>query len=159
MALVYLGLGSNLGDKRSYLEQALVRITDRVGDLLALSRFYETSPWGYQSDGIYLNAVVKIETALSPETLLAETQAIETELGRTGKTIDGIYTDRVIDIDLLLYDQRILHQPGLIIPHPRMHERVFVLQPLSEIAPEIVHPVLRKTVGELYNELVETLSC
>lgn len=153
MAVVFLGLGSNLGDKRTHLEQAIEQITDRVGGMLALSRFYDIPPQGYTSDNTYLNAVAEIETGLSPESLLAAMQAIERKLGRTEKTIDGRYQDRVIDIDILLYDQLVLHNPHLTIPHPRLHERVFVLQPLCEIAPNTIHPVLGKTIAELYHAL------
>lgn len=148
--VVYLGLGSNLGDKRNNIEKVLALIAERVGDILALSRFYETLPWGYESSETYLNAVAGIETSLQPEDLLFSTQDIEREIGRTKKTIDGEYHDRLIDIDLLLYGNLVIQTPQLTIPHPLMHQREFVLQPLSEISPDLIHPVLGKTIAELY---------
>ena len=136
MPLIYLGLGSNLGDKGKNIKEALAHIAGKVGDVLALSGFYETQPWGYESTETYLNAVAGIETPLSPEDLLTATRKIEQEMGRTQKTVNGKYHDRLIDIDILLYDDLVIQQPGLTIPHPLMYERDFVLQPLAEIAPD-----------------------
>ena len=155
MSSVYLGLGSNLGGKQGNIKKALALITERVGDILALSGFYETHPWGYDSSETYINTAVGIETKLNPEELLHITQGIERELGRKEKTIGGKYCDRVIDIDILLYDNLILHTTELIIPHPLIHQRVFVLQPLSEIAPDFIHPVSGRTIIELRDLLKE----
>ena len=149
MPVLYIGLGSNLGDKRGNIKKALALISERVGVILALSDFYETEPWGYDSTEQYINVTVKVETKLLPEELLFLSQKIEQETGRNKKTSCGEYHDRVIDIDILLYDNQILQTPDLSIPHPLMHLRQFVLQPLSEIAPDIVHPVLNKTIEEL----------
>lgn len=158
MSLTYLSLGSNLGDKRGNIEKALALITERVGDVLALSDFYETQSWGYVSQNRYMNAVVGVETTLKPEELLFVTQEIERKTGRTQKTVGGAYHDRLIDIDILLYDNLILQTPQLTIPHPLMHQRKFVLQPLSQIAPVLMHPVFGKTIAELYHLLIPMCS-
>jgi len=149
LSAVYLGLGSNLGDKQTYINTALALLTERVGVILALSGFYETEPWGYESPETYQNVAVAIQTDLEPAALLLTTQAIERDIGRNHKTTNGKYRDRVIDIDILLYDDLILQTQTLTIPHPLMHQRPFVLQPLNEIAPHIIHPILHKTIAEL----------
>ena len=147
--MVYLGLGSNLGDKKKNIEKALMLISERVGDVLALSGFYNTHPWGYDSSELYINAVAKVCTDLTPEELLNVTQQIEKDVGRTAKTLNGVYNDRIIDIDILLYDNIIIQTPTLTIPHPLLHQREFVMTPLSEIAPDILHPVFGKTIAKL----------
>ena len=152
MAIVYLGLGSNLGNKRKHLLTALSMLAERGGDILSLSGFHETVPFGFQSAHTFLNAAIRMETSLSPYELLALTQQIEWEMGRTSKSKDFQYADRVIDIDILMYDDLILETPDLVLPHPLMHERLFVLQSLVEIAPDLGHPVLGKTIAELYLE-------
>ncbi|MDR1102813.1 MAG: 2-amino-4-hydroxy-6-hydroxymethyldihydropteridine diphosphokinase [Tannerella sp.] len=151
MAMTYLSLGANLGNRRQQLTAAAALLSERAGRLLALSRFYETAPWGYDSPHPFLNAAAQLETALAPQELLAATRQIERDLGRTAKTGGAAaYQDRLIDIDILLYDRLVLKLPDLILPHPRMHLRTFVLQPLAEIAPSLQHPVLNQTVAELY---------
>ena len=150
MSSVYLSLGANLGDRKATIQKALAYIAERVGSVIALSSYYETKPWGYQSSEMYLNVAVEVTTELKPEALLAVTQAIEHAIGRQQKTIGNEYQDRMIDIDILLYDDRIIHTPDLTIPHPLMHQRAFVMQPMSEIAPDIVHPVLQQTMAMLY---------
>ena len=148
--MVYLGLGTNLGDKEQNLRMSIKKIEERIGNVVSLSAFYATAPWGFSSDNSFLNAAVCVETTLLPLQVLEETQRIERELGRTEKSVNGLYADRLIDIDLLLYDDRVMDAEGLVLPHPLMTERRFVMEPLSEIAPDVVHPVLHKTMKELF---------
>lgn len=150
MANVYLGLGTNLGDKEQHLRDAVAVIEERIGKIISLSAFYATAPWGFSSENSFLNAAVGVETGLSPLEVLCETQAIERELGRTAKSVAGAYADRVIDIDLLLYADTVLAVEGLTLPHPLMTERRFVMEPLAEIAPDVVHPILRQTLKALF---------
>ncbi len=145
----YISLGSNLGDKKCNLEKAIELIAERAGTPSAISSIYETEPWGYESSNIFFNMVVRIETGLSPIQLLRMTQKIEKEMGRTKKTSGTNYQDRIIDIDLIMYDNLITETPELVLPHPRFHERQFVMDPLFEIAPDLIHPVLQKTMKEL----------
>ena len=151
MSRVFLGLGSNLGDKRENIKNALVFIEKRVGEIIALSGFYETQPWGYDSMETYINAVAEISTIMEPKELLLVTQDIERDIGRKDKTTNGEYRDRIIDIDILLYDDLIIQTAELTIPHPDMHKREFVLIPLSEIAPKFIYPISGKTIAELCN--------
>lgn len=152
MATVYLGLGTNLGDKEANLRTAIYKLQERIGKQVSLSSFYETAPWGFESDHSFLNAVIGLETNLSPIEVLHITQEIEKELGRTKKSVNGSYSDRLIDIDILLYDNLVLHTPELTVPHPLMTERDFVMKPLIEIAGNAIHPTLQKTLSELYQE-------
>ncbi len=152
MSIVYLSLGTNLGDKEENLRKAIQLIGERVGNVMSLSAFYETAPWGFASDNSFLNAATGIETTLEPLAVLAEAKAIEKEMGRLQKTENGVYTDRIIDIDLLLYDDLILNTPELTLPHPFMTERAFVMEPLIEIAPDVIHPVLKKSFNVLWEE-------
>lgn len=133
MADIYLSLGSNLGDRHTLLLSAIEALIERVGRLVASSSFIETEPWGFQSPHRFMNAVVFMQTELSPRQLLAVTQDIEKQLGRTAKSEGGVYHDRPIDIDILLYGDLHINQPDLIIPHPRMYQRDFVMRPLNEI--------------------------
>ena len=148
MAIAYLALGTNIGNKRRNMITAAALLAERVGDVLARSGFYETEPWGFQSVNTVLNAALQLETALSPLELLKATQEIEIEMGRTQKS-NGAYHDRIIDIDILLYDDLVLQTPELTLPHPLMHERLFVMEPLAEIAPNVIHPVFKKPVISL----------
>ena len=134
---LYLSLGSNLGDRETNIRQALALIDERVGSVYRVSSYIETAPVGFLSSNKFINVVCLVHTMMSPMACLRETQKIEKELGRTQKSInpDGSHTyrDRLIDIDLLTYDQLVLNTPELTLPHPRMHERDFVLIPLREI--------------------------
>lgn len=150
---VFLALGTNLGDKEANMHLALENINERVGKLIACSVFFSTEPVDFISENSFLNAVCEIETNLSPLEVLEYTQVVEREMGRMSKSYNREYKDRIIDIDVLLYDDLVVEYPQLIIPHPEMHKRAFVLQPLAEIAPNAVHPVLEKTVSELLSEL------
>jgi len=129
---VYLGLGSNLGDRHAQLLAAIELLTQRVGRLVRCSSFIETAPWGFVSEHPFLNAVALFRTTLSPRELLTVTQDIERQLGRRQKS-NGTYADRPIDIDILLYGDAVIDEPDLKIPHPLMHERDFVMRPLNEI--------------------------
>lgn len=133
---LYLGLGSNLGDRKALLDEALQLIDERVGQVVRVSSYYETEPWGFQSDNVFLNAAALVITNLSPQRCLKETQRIERQLGRTDKTEDGVFQDRTIDIDLLMYDDLHIEEPDLILPHPYIEEREFVQLPLQEILSE-----------------------
>ena len=139
---VYLGLGTNLGNKETNLKVAVEEIDKRVGEVTSLSAFYATEPWGFSSEHSFLNAVCCIHTTLSPLDILHTTQDIERSLGRLKKSVGGIYADRVIDIDILLYDDLHIDTPELTIPHPLMHKREFVMTPLREIAPESILSIL-----------------
>lgn len=149
MATVYIGLGTNMGNKRGNLLSAAALLAERVGNILALSTVYETTPWGFQSENDFLNAVLVQVTTLTPLELLDTTRRIETEMGRVQKS-NGVYHDRIIDIDILMYDDLIMKNDRLTIPHPLMHKRKFVMDPLIEIAPAAIHPVFRKSMEELY---------
>lgn len=140
MALTYLGLGTNLGNKQQNLNDAITALSVEVGGVMAVSSFMVSAPWGFDSENTFLNAVVLMETELTPFGLLQKTQEIERSLGRTAKSTHG-YTDRLIDIDILLYDNLLIDQPTLKIPHPLIMERDFVIIPLTEIAPDLLHPV------------------
>ena len=152
MAIAYLGLGTNVGNKRRNMITAAALLAERVGDILALSGFYETEPWGFESENFFLNAAVKLKTSFSPLEVLQITQQIDKELGRTEKS-NGVYHDRIIDIDILLYEDEVLQIPELTLPHPLMHERKFVMDPLAEIAPFVVHPVLKERIIDLKERL------
>ena len=135
---VYLGLGSNLGDREAVLLQAIKLIDERVGQVLRRSSFIETKPWGFESEHRFLNAAVFCETEMSPRQVLQTTQQIERDLGKrkchaTKRKKAINYQDRPIDIDILLYDDLIVDEPDLKIPHPLMHQREFVMRPLNEI--------------------------
>lgn len=157
MALVYLGLGSNLGNRKDYILSAIQALEKILGKHVKCSSLYETAPWGFSSEHLFINAAVSYHTDLSPKEILDITKGIETTLGRTEKSHNNHYTDRVIDIDILLYDQMVIQEENLVIPHPRMHERMFVLEPLSEIDPNIIHPILHHSIEELKDSLSNSL--
>lgn len=133
--IVYLALGSNLGDRYSIMTEAIEKIRNMIGDVIRQSDYHETEPWGFESDNKFLNAAVCVSTSLTPYSLLLATQKIERMMGREEKTKAGEYHDRVIDIDILLYDDIRLSTYELTIPHPFMNERDFVMKPLMEIMP------------------------
>lgn len=133
MHTVYLSLGSNIGNRKRLIRIAIDMIDREVGHVVKRSSLYETDPWGFFSPNKFINACVCCETSLSPRDVLILTQRIEKTIGRTGKSVDGNYSDRVIDIDILLYDDLHVDEPDLKIPHPLMYERDFVMTPLKEI--------------------------
>lgn len=133
--VVYFSLGSNIGNRKRLIHDAIDLLNSRVGAVLRQSSLFETEPWGFSSPNMFLNACICCRTTLGPRQVLHVAQAIEKELGRTGKTVDGAYCDRVIDIDILLYDDLHIDEPDLKIPHPLMRQRDFVMSPLSEILP------------------------
>jgi 2-amino-4-hydroxy-6-hydroxymethyldihydropteridine diphosphokinase len=151
MSLSYIGLGSNIGDKADNIRKALEILDQFDGSkVVKVSSFYETEPVGYEDQDWFVNAVAQIETDLSPEQLLILFKKVENLIGRKDRIRWG---PREIDLDLLFYDQMIINNPDLIVPHPRLHERAFVLAPLAEIAPDFVHPIIKKTIAELLLEL------
>ena len=154
MAIVYLSLGSNLGDRVGYIQQA----TGLLGanpdiNIVATSSFYESEPWEMNSEKWFVNAIVQISTTLPAQLLLDECQRIEVFLGRTHNSQTDRYEDRNIDIDIIFYDNSIIKTDNLTIPHPLFHRRAFMLVPMLEIAEDYVHPLFNKTVEQLYDEL------
>ena len=137
MATLYLSLGTNLGDRQKNLTSAMALIGREIGTVVSASDVIETDPWGFDSANRFLNMAAKVQTDLQPLEVLHATQKIEKELGRSHKTVNREYHDRLIDIDILMYDNLIMNTPELTIPHPLMHERDFVMKPLLQIAPEL----------------------
>lgn len=153
MSIVYLSLGSNLGDRVSYIQQATTLLGANPNiNIVATSSLYETEPWQMDSENWFVNAVIQITTDLAPESLLDECQRIESQLGR-GVHKTGKYSDRTIDIDIIFYDKLIMNSERLTIPHKHFHKRVFMLVPMLEIAEDFVHPFFGKTVESLHEEL------
>jgi 2-amino-4-hydroxy-6-hydroxymethyldihydropteridine diphosphokinase len=147
MKRVILGLGTNIGKRGNNLDNAIFRIEKAVGPVLKYSSIYETEPWGFEAKDQFLNMVVMVQTDLIPLVVLEQILNIESSLGRVRS--NERYTSRLIDIDILFYEDIIVNDQNLKIPHPLLHERRFVLVPLCEIAPEMTHPVLKKSVAEL----------
>jgi 2-amino-4-hydroxy-6-hydroxymethyldihydropteridine diphosphokinase len=144
---VFLSLGSNLGDRKKNLQKAVDLIEVNGGIIMAVSSVYETEPWGSQHDFNFYNQVVKLNTALDPFKLLNEIHCIEKICGRKLSTIR--YAPRILDIDILFYNDYMLAENNLVLPHPYLHMRRFVLVPLAEITPELVHPTFGKTIHQL----------
>jgi 2-amino-4-hydroxy-6-hydroxymethyldihydropteridine diphosphokinase len=146
VAKVYIAIGTNLGDRRENCKRALTLLAGSGICVLKSSSVYETEPWGVEEQPMFLNMVVEAETSLKPLELLSELKSIEEGMGRVEP---GRWGPRLMDLDILLYEAIVLDEPDLVIPHPLLHERDFVLTPLLEIAPEVWHPILRKTIREI----------
>ena len=153
LQMVYLLLGSNLGNRKEILDKAINLLSQKVGVVILQSKDYETAPWGITNQPDFLNLAVSIQTRLEPLQILEITQSIENQLGRVRKEKWGA---RLIDIDILFYGNEIIDEPNLKIPHPLLQERDFALSPLAEIAPNFVHPVLGETVLKLRENLIAT---
>ncbi len=151
MPVVYIGLGTNLGNREENLREAKKRLSEQV-KLITLSQIYETEPWGVLAQPRFLNQVVQGETELEPFDLLHFCKAIEREMGRAPSER---YGPRLIDLDILFYDALAIQFPELAIPHARLHERRFILVPLAELAPDLVHPVTGRTIMDLLADLPE----
>jgi len=149
LAKIYLGLGSNIGDRLDNLAKART-LLEKIIHIVKLSSVYQTAPWGYAQQEDFYNQVVSAQTSLNPNKLLRNLKKIEKKLGREKNFRNG---PRVIDIDILLYDDLIIKRRRLQIPHTLMHERAFVLVPLAEIAPDLIHPILKQPVAEMLNQI------
>jgi len=156
MTSTYLLLGGNIGDKERIFSETRIRLKNQVGEISLLSAVYETEPWGFESSDLFWNQALEIQTSLSPEEVLYQTKLIEHELGRIRK--ENQYSSRLIDIDILFYGDQHIQQENLIIPHPRIQERKFALIPLCEIVPDLVHPVLQKSIMQLLGECTDPLN-
>lgn len=155
MAIVFLSLGSNIGDRLGYVQQAASILgTTKDINIITTSSFYETEPWQMDSPNWFVNAIVQISTTLSPEELLIVIQRIESQLGRE-RSEKRDYTDRTIDIDILFYDNKIMNTDKLTIPHRFFHRRACMLVPMLEIAQDYIHPLFNKSISDLYDELEE----
>lgn len=155
MVKLYILLGGNLGDKQKIFADALFLLNEKVGKITAKSSIYETEPWGFESSDFFWNQALEISTSLSPEEVLLRTKQIESDLGRVRQSQQ--YNSRTMDIDILFYGDQIINHENLTIPHSRILERKFVLVPLHEIAPDLVHPVFQKSIGHLLEECTDTL--
>ncbi len=153
--IVYLGLGSNQGDRVGAIQQAIRFLTDHQNiRVLSASSFYETEPVGFPNQEWFVNVAVAIDTALPPEELLEICQEIEKALGRV-RDPQNQYGPRTIDIDILFYGDLVMNEPDLVIPHPRVHERACMLVPLLEVNSRLIHPVLKRNIEQLHSDLAE----
>ena len=153
MSIAYLCLGSNSGNRLQFIEQAisLINLAENI-KIIRSTALYETEPWGVKKQNWFLNIIVEIKTDLSPQDLLLKCMSIEKTLGRN-RDKEQRWGERTIDIDIIFYNKDVVNTDMLTIPHPRMHQRAFVLVPLLELIPDFIHPVLNKTISDLYDEL------
>lgn len=151
MAEITLLLGANRGEPHATFARATTLIEDRIGRILASSRDHWTEPWGFQDDRLFLNRAILLESDLAPTRVMEKLLEIEMELGRERTSSDG-YSSRTIDLDILFIGEQVIEQPGLSVPHPRVHERTFALAPAADIIPDLVHPVLKRMVIDLLDQ-------
>jgi len=149
MYIAYIGIGSNLGNREDNCEKAISLLSENGLNIVKMSSMIETEPWGMPDQPAFINMAVSFKTILSPEKLLALCKKIETDIGRTETIMWG---PRMIDLDILFYDDLVMEKPGLSIPHPHIKDRAFVLKPLAEIAPDLIHPLLKKSIKELLTD-------
>lgn len=154
--IVFLALGSNLGDKLKNIQSAIHEIEKQVGTIEQVAKLYETEPWGFENNNWFLNSVIKIKTRFNAHEVLIKCLQIEKKLGRIRNHNTSGYQARIIDIDILFFNNEIIKTPELTIPHPYIQERNFVLFPLADIAPEMIHPVFNKKITELIAEQKDT---
>ena len=148
----FIGIGSNLGSREGNIRTA-IRLIQEKCRILSISSLYETEPVGYREQDWFLNCAIELKTELNPKELLDFLQLTEKKLGRVKTIKNG---PRTIDLDILFYGDRIINENNLIVPHPRLHERLFALEPLEEISPGFIHPVLRKSISELHSILIKS---
>ena len=153
MKLIYLSLGSNLGQREQFLQEALKLIQNRIGGIESVSRYYESEAWGFSSAYNFYNCCLSLQTTIEPLPLMDLLLEIEQEMGRLRQGMG--YSDRVIDIDMLFYGERQLDHPRLTLPHPTMGDRRFVLAPLAEIAPLLIHPEAGKSITKMLQECAD----
>ena len=153
MAVTYLIIGSNLGDKVNYLKKAILCLSQETGSILRLSSIYESAPWGFDDNNVFLNQIIELNTSLSPLELLIAIHNIENALGRVRGNIQ--YSSRTIDIDILFYENIVFNSDTLTIPHLQIEFRRFVLVPMNELSPEFIHPSLKLTIFELLENCLD----
>lgn len=151
-SIAYISIGANLGDRLESIEKAIALIDESAGSVLLQSSIYATEPVGFEASQDFLNLCITVETDKSPVELIGVLKNIEIQLGRHKKSLNGVYESRLIDLDIILFDNAIVSTSDLSIPHERYRERMFVLKPLNEIAPEIIDPIDGKTIKQLYAE-------
>ena len=154
MAIVYFSLGSNEGDRLNFLVLATKLIARLIGEVMQYSSVIESEPWGFKTETKFYNMVLSVETKYTPQQVLTKILDIEASLGRIRH--GQVYSNRVIDIDILIYNAEIINDEKLVIPHPMMHKRKFVLLPLAELIPDMIHPVFQTSVSELLMELIDS---
>ena len=154
--MIIILLGSNIGDRLSILEEANLQISSKIGNPLISSSIFESEPWGFKHENYFLNQVIGLKTNLSPYMLLTELLRIEKKMGRE-RSKKKSYQARTIDLDILFFNDLIISESNLEVPHPRLHERRFTLLPLNEILPDYIHPVFKKPVSSLLNDCNDTL--
>lgn len=151
-------LGGNIGDTRAYFKEALVFLQRNVGEVQKTSFLYESEPWGFESNQVFLNQVVAIKTAFKAKDLLESCKYIERQMGRLPKVSEG-YESRIIDIDILFFNEDVVCEETLVVPHPRLHLRRFTLMPLCDIIPSFIHPIFNVPVDKLLSDCVDSSDC